>query len=495
MSSQNIVGLKCPGCGGSGISFDPESGKMYCPTCSGDFELKKFIQLSREKTKDEKVSWDKLKGPEIDRSDLHIYGCKSCGAEIIAQGDQATASCPYCGSNFVLTDKFEGVSMPEGIIPFKMTKKYAEQTMRRYVTEKAGIPQNMFKKEWLDNMQGVYMPCWLFDCDVTGIGVFTQTEYTERGFSFGGSNAMPGQIREEKETTLTRIATMHIDNIPARAETRLREETVLELYPYNFDEMVDFNPALLTGYKVGLYNISPEDEKERIEKAVAGPVRKQLRSCIQSDGNIKTIADFPQINAGRYGYCLLPLWMCRFTWKGNVFKFCMNGQTGESMIEFSQYVIEEMKAKERGKQLLALGIGVAALIIFNVLFFSALGDRSASLSYSAIYDLRGLAMVINAILGFPLLFLAVKWSPGFRKYLIGRNNINAGNVSHGCDVISLLKQHEDDSRNIGTSGTIRDFNLVISKDEPYGTRTYELSYDSKKPVWTLTKFTEAKKNK
>ena len=68
-------------------------------------------------------------------------------------------------------------------------------------------------------------------------------------------------------------------------------------------------------------------------------------------------------------------------------------------------------------------------------------------------------------------------------------------MSHGYDVISLLKQHEDDSRNIGTSGTIRDFNLVISKDEPYGTRTYELSYDSKKPVWTLTKFTEAKKNK
>ncbi|MCR5210286.1 MAG: hypothetical protein K6C99_08750 [Lachnospiraceae bacterium] len=493
MASQNITGLKCPGCGGSGISFDPESGKMYCPTCSGDFELKEFIKLSREKNKDEKVSWDKLKGPDIDRSDLHIYSCNSCGAEIIAQGDQATAKCPYCGSNFVLTDKFEGVSMPEGIIPFKMTKQYAEQTMRRYVSEKAGIPQNMFKKEWLDQMQGVYMPCWLFDCDVTGIGVFTQTEHVEKGFVLGVSHSSTSQIREEKETTLTRIATMHIDNIPARAETRLREETVLELYPYNFDEMVDFNPALLTGYKVGLYNVSPEDEKERIEKAVEGPVKKQLRSCITNSGRIKAIADFPQINSGRYGYCLLPVWMCRFTWEGHVFKFCMNGQTGESMIEFSPYVIEEMKAKERGKRMLTLGIGVAALVIFNILFFTSLNNRVADLSYSTIMDMHAIAMAVNALLGLPLLILAIIWFPGFRKFLVASSGRTSPSAALGFDVNSLLKLHEEDSRNIGTSGYVKDFELVVSKDEPYGTRTYELTYDNNKPVWTLVRFTEAKK--
>ena len=141
---------------------------------------------------------------------------------IMTEGLNVTGTCPYCGSDFVLDDRFENVSYPSGIIPFKQTREYAEQTMRRLVTERAGIPENAFDPKWLKKMQGIYIPSWMFDCSVTGIGIYRCIDTSREAMILKNK----GCEKVETESTLTRIGELTVEDIPARASLRIREDTL-----------------------------------------------------------------------------------------------------------------------------------------------------------------------------------------------------------------------------------------------------------------------------
>ena len=461
-----ITDLKCPSCGGL-LYFDTEQGSLSCRSCSQEFEIRKFIELSREKKKTEVVSWDKLKGPEIDTQSLHMYTCSSCGAQMITEAMEATAECPYCGSRFVLDDRFNDMSFPEGVIPFKQTKEYAKLTMRRYVAEKAGIPEKDFNPKWLDNMQMVYLPCWLFDCNITGIGVFTATESTL------GYEQRNGSVRYDKETTLTRISKFTVKGMPARASTRLKEDTLMTLYPFNFDEMEAFNPMILAGSRVSMYDIRPEDEKEKIEKDVERQTsRVMMGTVVGAPGRVDPIVMFPQIDAAQYGYCLLPVWICRFTYEGAVYKFCMNGQTGEAVMELPLAV----QNKEKNNKL--FGTVIIALLAALVIGVIAVNFRSLETMY--------LSVVIGAAAAIFSVTRKDKYTGTSRMLSAANNNVN--------DIQMRVLAPTEES--IGTEGKVSDVKLEVSRDEPFGTRTYaRVSDDNGHPVMRPVRFEEARKRR
>ena len=106
MSEKTTLGLKCPSCGGT-VSYDPESQEIICSSCDSSFPINKFIELSREKQKTEAVSWDRISGYVPESQEIHLYTCSSCGAQVMTEGLNVTGTCPYCGSDFVLDDRFE----------------------------------------------------------------------------------------------------------------------------------------------------------------------------------------------------------------------------------------------------------------------------------------------------------------------------------------------------------------------------------------------------
>ena len=464
MSEKTTLGLKCPSCGGT-VCYDPESRQIICSSCDSSFPINKFIELSREKQKTEAVSWDRISGYVPESQEIHLYTCASCGAQVMTEGLNVTGTCPYCGSDFVLDDRFENVSYPSGIIPFKQTREYAEQTMRRLVTERAGIPENAFDPKWLKKMQGIYIPSWMFDCSVTGIGIYRCIDTSREAMILKNK----GCEKVETESTLTRIGELTVEDIPARASLRIREDTLMKLYPFNFDELTDYNPALLTGYPVSLYDVSPENEKQKIEKDVETHVNRAMLSSVADVPGVKTpMAVFPQINTGRYSYILLPLWICRFEYKGAIYKYIMNGQTGEAHMEVPQIPDDhEASFKPKVSTKVKSVVVCFAGMLFMMILVSSMGlPREYTLPFYVLaIIISSISMIMVCVFNIDLTY----------KEKRSANPMAKSALRIQLQTESLLNRHGEE--NIGTIGQVTGVDMKVSLDEPYCERTYERYVD------------------
>ena len=98
---------------------------------------------------------------------LNSYSCPTCGAELVCDETTAATTCPYCGNPTVLGGKLSGKLKPEYILPFKLDKKAAIAQLTRYYKGKAFLPKAFKSQNHIAEIQGVYVPFWLYDAKPT----------------------------------------------------------------------------------------------------------------------------------------------------------------------------------------------------------------------------------------------------------------------------------------------------------------------------------------
>ena len=97
--------------------------------------------------------------------ELASYTCPSCGAEITGDDTMGSTVCPYCGDAAVIKGQFEGTLRPDYIIPFKTDKKAAIEAFEADFKNAPFLPDEFKVKKKIEEMTGVYVPFWMFDCD------------------------------------------------------------------------------------------------------------------------------------------------------------------------------------------------------------------------------------------------------------------------------------------------------------------------------------------
>lgn len=96
---------------------------------------------------------------------LHLkkIGCSNCGAELIFDPGTQMTNCNFCGSKFQIENiKDEEVIMPDGILPFKITKDQYEDAVLGWLSEGDYTPDDIINSTVFDSVNGVYLPMWLF---------------------------------------------------------------------------------------------------------------------------------------------------------------------------------------------------------------------------------------------------------------------------------------------------------------------------------------------
>ena len=122
---------KCPCCGGA-ITFDSSIQKMKCPFCDTEFEMEALAGYDNELKNEQadQMDWEvstNSEWQEDEMQNLRTYVCKSCGGEIVGDGNTGATSCPYCGNPVVMMGQFSGALKPDYVIPFKLDKKAAKE--------------------------------------------------------------------------------------------------------------------------------------------------------------------------------------------------------------------------------------------------------------------------------------------------------------------------------------------------------------------------------
>lgn len=316
------IQYKCPCCGGR-LEFDSGLQKMKCPYCDTTFDvetLEGYDDALKQDAKDD-MHWDAAQQP-WDDVQMGVYTCKSCGGELVCDENTAATACPFCGNPIVLTGRLSGDLKPDYVIPFKLDKKAAEAALRNHMKGKRLLP-NLFRSEnRISEVKGVYVPFWLFDADADAHIRYHATRirtWSDRDYDY----------TETQHYAVLRSGDLSFTHVPVDGSSRMPDDLMESIEPFDFSSAVDFQTAYLSGYLADRYDVNADDSIGRANERVKKSTESVFASTVVGYHTVVPESTSVRLANGRVRYALYPVWLLNTVWNGKTFSFAMNGQTGK----------------------------------------------------------------------------------------------------------------------------------------------------------------------
>ena len=311
---------KCPCCGGA-IEFDSGIQKMKCPYCDTEFEMEALAAYDSElnSQQEDDLKWEMPQQEPWQEEGVRGYVCKSCGGEIIGDENTAATACPYCGNPVVMMAQFAGSLKPDRVIPFKLDKQAAIEALKKHYNGKRLLPKVFKDENHLQEIQGIYVPVWLFDATADADVRFKATQV--RAWSDSRYN-----YTQTSYFALSRSGSIGFQRIPVDGSSKMDDKLMESIEPYDFSQAVDFQTAYLAGYLADKYDVDADESVQRANERVKRSTEEAFAATAQ--GYTTVIPEFSSVRLqqGQTQYALYPVWLLNTKWNGKTYTFAMNMQ-------------------------------------------------------------------------------------------------------------------------------------------------------------------------
>jgi len=306
---------KCENCGGP-VKYSATLGKFNCEYCNTVYSEEEVKRLSLLSQREDIIA-------DGDGEYLE-YHCPSCGANIVTDETTVATTCYYCNNPIVMSGKLESSQMPTRVIPFKVDKARALESFDNWMKKKKFVPKSFYNdKKEIEEINGVYFPYWLYntnvfvDLDREGSRTYTRTEGDYR-------------VTYEKHFRIIRKGDVEVKNLPKLALAKSNKVLVESVYPFDFNNAINFDSSYLSGFVAEKKDIEKEALMSSIEEDVYKYSKKVVRDSMTNESVNIINSDF-SIKPGKFDYAMLPVWAISYNDKesNQNFFFSVNGQTGK----------------------------------------------------------------------------------------------------------------------------------------------------------------------
>ena len=325
--AENTTNYQCPACTGP-LRFDSASGKLCCDYCGSTYDVAQVEALYSEKQaradKAPKPPKRRFQRPRLGRNGdgrsqqphLHFLRCRA--------GLRPRNSChhlpllrqPHRAGRTAFRQAQAGVHhpLPDG-------KKTAIENLKKYYKGKAFLPKAFKESNHIEEIQGVYVPFWLYDGRMEARGAY-KAEISE----------------SHREGDYIVTTTRHFDVARvgdaalSGAGGRLQQDAGR---PYGRHRALRLQrpQALLHGLPARLSGgpVRRDDKKcaARVLTRMKNSTAAALHDTLGGYTGVQTLSEQLDPRTLEPHYALLPVWMLHTRWKEQDFLFAMNGQTGK----------------------------------------------------------------------------------------------------------------------------------------------------------------------
>ena len=347
---KETIVAKCKNCGGNTV-FDPATQQLKCLFCNS---LRDFSKNSNVQELD--VEQIILNGETWDNS-ASCYRCDNCGAVVVLSPTETAKDCPYCGtSHIVKSQELIGLK-PNAVYPFTVTKESCTEIVKTWAKKRLFISNKFKKSATLENLYGVYEPCFTYD---------SQTHSTYNGVIGIRRERVVGSGKNRRVVTWTEwrkiggTYTEFFDDVMVSSGDGITQKQLNALLPYNFSTIKVYEQSYLTGFMAHKNNSSVKDGWEKSKKYIDVALRKNILSNYHYD-----VVDYLNVSTTHsgvtYKYVLLPIYHMLYKHKNKLFKVFVNGNTGKVAGKYPLSIF---------KILLAVLLGLGLIFLVGLLFYN-----------------------------------------------------------------------------------------------------------------------------
>ena len=211
---------------------------------------------------------------------------------------------------------------PDYVIPFRLSKEDAIAALKNFYRGKVLLPKPFSRENHIEEIQGVYVPFWLYDGTADAEMGFQAT----RSMSVTTGNTI---TTTTEYYNVHRAGTVHFEKIPVDASSKMPDAHMDAIEPYDYSELKPFSTAYLPGFLADKYDIGPDACSERAETRAENTAADLMAQTVAGYDTVIPTDRRVSVRRGKPRYALLPVWMLSTRWAGENYLFAMNGQTGK----------------------------------------------------------------------------------------------------------------------------------------------------------------------
>jgi DNA-directed RNA polymerase subunit RPC12/RpoP len=310
----DVLEYKCPACGGT-LAFDADTRKMKCPYCDSEFDVDKAKAI-------QPVSIALEEKPTGELRDVTSFSCPSCGGEIIGDANFAATHCPFCGNTAIISSRLAGVLRPDLVIPFAINKEAAKEALKDFYKGKILMPDMFMSENRIEDITGLYVPFWLFDCEAGGSVEYSATRvsmWQDRRFRY---------IKTD-HYRIFRDGNVSFSRVPVDGSKKMADDYMEAIEPFDYSGMTDFDTPYLAGYGADKYDVSADESVPRVHERLKNTLLDLFAQTVSGYATVAPARENLRFSHHRAKYALLPVWVLNTVYRGETWMFAMNGQTGK----------------------------------------------------------------------------------------------------------------------------------------------------------------------
>lgn len=299
---------------------------MKCPYCDSEFDVAAVMDSEKDKVGEDYIDWVQSDSENIktdeNGDELVTYICNSCGGEIVCDKTTAASSCPFCGNPVVMSGNVSGILKPDIVLPFRLDKEAAKQALMNFYNGKKLLPDFFADENYIDEIKGIYVPVWLYSC----------TADADLRYHATRTNFWSDARYNYTETThyrIVRAGNLSFSRVPVDGSTKMPDEIMESIEPFDYSTGVDFKTAYLSGFFADKYDVSAVDCEPRANERIKNSTQAAFASTVLGYTTVVPEASSIKIRGGEVKYAMLPVWILTTTWHGERYTFAMNGQSGK----------------------------------------------------------------------------------------------------------------------------------------------------------------------
>lgn len=273
------------------LRFHPKKGLLECGACGSEFQLTEYTEPV---TDDNKIQ-------------VKMYSCTACGAKLTVNGTECSSFCSYCGQPTVIYDRVSSLKRPDCIIPFRVSKEEAVDSIRKQL-DKGPFISDDIKNFEAEQVRGIYIPFQLYDVN-----------YTDSQFWCGKIDSF--------DTYHMRKTRVIFHDFTLDASKQLNDDLTQHLEPYDTNALVPFHSAYLSGFYADCFDYTTEELEREVKYRCRNLVNNKILKTLPNPEEQHLRETYPRHTILSSKYAMLPAWFMTFRHKDVPYTFVVNGQT------------------------------------------------------------------------------------------------------------------------------------------------------------------------